>query len=62
LRAVSGYVVLAAVPALKLPELIGPEGNGIRGQARRSARCGFGFVPLGSLLFGLVCSIYFAVT
>ncbi len=70
-----------AAAALKLPELLGPEGNGIRGQAIVAALAAAlaayvsvrflmryfetrTLIPFAiwSLLFGLACSIYFAVT
>ena len=73
--------IIGAAAVLKLPELLGPEGNGIRGQAIVAAlAAAFAaylsvrflmryfetrtLIPFAvwSLLFGLACSIYFAVT
>jgi len=73
--------IIGAAAALKLPELMGPEGNGIRGQALVAALAAAlaaylsvrflmryfetrTLIPFAvwSLLFGLACSIYFAMT
>ena len=73
--------IIGAAAALKLPELLGPEGNGIRGQAlvaslaaALAAYVSVRFLmryfetrtlipfAIWSLLFGLACSIYFAMT
>jgi undecaprenyl-diphosphatase len=73
--------IIGAAAVLKLPELMGPAGDGIRGQALVAAlAAGLAaylsvrflmryfetrtLIPFAvwSLLFGLACSIYFAVT
>jgi undecaprenyl-diphosphatase len=73
--------IIGAAALLKLPELLGPEGDGIRGQALVASLCAGltaylsvrflmryfetrTLIPFAiwSLVFGSVCSVYFAVT
>jgi len=73
--------IIGAAAVLKVPELLGPEGDGIRGQAlvaglaaALAAYFSVRFLmryfetrtlipfAIWSLLFGLACSIYFALT